>query len=115
MTPEEINEKVAVKLGWTYYSSNNTWGRPNAHPQENTSRLVPDFCRDIKAAWEVWAKMSKRYFLTLETEAGEFGCTIVGVWENDGLNVGWVIEDVYATTAPMAICEAYLKLKLGEP
>lgn len=99
MTPQEINEAVARKLG--YDAIDKSHRRP-----------IPDYCHSIEAAWEIWAKMSDGYFLTLETEAGTFGRNIVKVWKNDGKgDSGWVIDDVYANTAPMAICLAFLKME----
>lgn len=120
LTLQEINEAVARKLGWnkhkrtceqptpgaSIFTYGNHWYQEGCVCREK----MPDYCHSIAAAWEIWQKMSEKYFLTLETEAGEFGRNIVKVWENDGKDYGWVIEDVYADTAPMAICLAFLKM-----
>lgn len=105
MTYTEINEAVARKLGWKPDTCK-CWPGHTVHCE-----IAPkDYCHSIAAAWEVWDKMSMKYFLTLETEAGEFGRNIVKVWKNDGKDCGWVIEDIYANTAPLAICLAFFKL-----
>lgn len=109
MTNSEINEAVARKLGWKEYECAPQY-RAEHKAYMPVKHIMPDYAVSIAAAWELWEEMSERYFLTLETEAGEFGRNIVKIWKNDKTGAGWVIGDVYAETVPLAICQAFLKL-----
>lgn len=111
MTDAELNEAVARKLGYFTERQGQFTGIKKALlGQESVCKPLPDYCNSIAAAWEIWRKMSEKYFLTLETEAGDFGRNIVKVWKNNKTGSCWVIEDVYAHIAPRAICEAFLTL-----
>lgn len=113
MTQQQINEAVAKKLGYKKFHQEVEDGDGYDYwsdgKHQNKNDL--DFSTSIEAAWEIWEKMSNKYFLTLETEAGKFGRNIVKIWENDGKSARWVIEDIYEDTATLAICKAFLKLE----
>jgi hypothetical protein len=110
MTPEEINEAVAKKLGWTDmkvctdpdmihfqelcgYDKDADWGN------------VPNYCTDIAAAWKVVGHlMSKNYDVSIKChpayESEEFyECRIANSSVHE-----------FADTAPMAIALAFLEL-----
>lgn len=108
MTPEEINEAVARELGWTRCNDEDEgeirWHsdrplEPGTLGGTCTSEL-PDYCRDIKAAWEI-------------VEYGEIGYEVhrypnsyfTATIRTKGLNI-----KEKADTAPMAICLAFLKV-----
>lgn len=124
MTDQEINEAVAKKLGWAKGSyaevesvSGNSW---TDYPKEDgTERMVisklPDFCHDIKAAWEIVD--------FIESKQGAFN--IIGFWHQpcscgDYDRYRYEVR-IYnakeppacarADSAPMAICKAFLKLE----
>lgn len=87
MTPQEINEAVARKLGWS--------GFHHAPMQEPAPK---NFCGSIAAAWEIVEKLlSEDHAIRLYGRQG-FTVNIDG-WEET------------ADTAPMAICLAFLKLE----
>lgn len=103
MTDTEINELVARKLGWTIDQTGAY--KPGDDPQAYD---VPDYCHDIKAAWEVVEKhicVSDEYYFCLEFNAMYWEAG----WRTTDKNhaVGWSSAD----TAPMAICLAFLKLE----
>lgn len=92
MTPQEINEAVARKLGheWPVID-------PGHHPACPFRKK--DYCRSIEAAWEI------------VEHQGDFGLA-------QGTK-GWTASFGYgneeavfgiADTAPMAICRAFLKV-----
>lgn len=96
MTPQEINEAVHLKLDAM---------KPSIHVGETVvlrggalSLPIPDYCGDIKAAWEI-------------VEAGYLDVVMRhsdGKWSSEVL--GQVNLSEKADTAPMAICLAFLKL-----
>ncbi len=104
MTNKSINEAVARKLGADYI----------LHTEE-----VPDYCTDIRAAWEIPTKIpfadddkikDGLAFQLMRRTENEM-VSEVKIWE-----AGWARYDeclmvsAYADTAPMAICLAFLKL-----
>lgn len=103
MTDTELNEAVARKLGWAK-QPNGQWNK--SHPLCGEVVMFagfPDYCNDIKAAWEIMESITK------ESERKQCGPVVSlthdGQWH---FRVGNTIEQ--ADTAPRAICEAYLKL-----
>jgi len=111
----KINEDVAKMLGWTKLEKG--FGIPPKEVQIkrqvhlNYVDAIPDYCHSISAAWEIVEKLVKKYFVTIEIEKGPMGRTIVKIWKNNhNTSYGWVIDDIYNSTTPMAICKAFLKL-----
>lgn len=104
MTPQEINEAVARKLGCLICKPPCKW--PHSPNDDGIIWCeIKDYCGDIRAAWEIVQ------FL------------INGKWMifNPGNTNTWVASitdlpygsksDAEAGTAPMAICLAFLKLE----
>lgn len=113
MTDTEKNEAVARKLGWTY----------NQHPYQywipgdlvardkygDRPSRVPDYCSDIKAAWEIVEQLKTSYH-----------SLYVNCW-NKRWTV-WLADDIEyihnqiaqpkaeSDSAPMAIVDAFLKV-----
>lgn len=109
MTPEEINEAVAKKLG--HSRCRKPFGSCLASGTHDPMKWhwwpPKGFCTDIKAAWEI---VEKHEFLVAKVEAG----WLAGTWDGRFFDQHYV--DTYgdfqeADTAPMAICKAFLKLK----
>ncbi len=116
MTPQEINEAVARKLGWVQMSTPDNW----KHPDFGEFLDIPNYSQDISAAWEM---MEKKEIAVLPTDKGWYATS------NDSrLDEGECLElwiptacgtrnecgcgrCVIADTAPMAICLAFLKLE----
>lgn len=82
MSPEQINELVARRLGW----------------MPDVCGAYPDYCRDIKAAWEI-VQNAKFYVELSRTAGGRWLCLL-----------GDLTEGIFADTAPMAIALCFLKL-----
>ncbi len=104
MTPQEINEAVARKLGWYALKWRDEpgkhpawWGLNQFHQVES---LIPDYCHFIAAAWEV---VEKCFRVKMEKFSDEWQCEL-----GDGKHGD---EFASADTAPMAICLAFLKLQ----
>lgn len=105
VTPQEINEQVARRLGWAqrecHYQAGPLricWFDGNG---DNKGVYPPDFCGDIRAAFEI-----------LEGFTGFLLCkTDKGFWvrlHND--HADCFDPATLADTAPMAICKAFLRL-----
>lgn len=92
MTNEEINEAVARRLGWS--QDHGIWERNN----DPFRAALPDYCTDIKAAWEIVPKLEK---FVLHYQTDRWVCTFKN---------GDDVESIVADTAPMVICKAFLKL-----
>ena len=106
MTPEQINEAVARKLGWTNsdYPVKGWLKRFYKGPEGEKEYYLDepeDYCRSIEAAWEIigslkcdWEMKTTSYGIdfTIFDDAGEFPSAV---------------ED----TVPMAICMAYLRME----
>lgn len=88
MTDQEINEKVARKLGKITFESD---GSP-------CYCEMPDYSTSIEAAWEIVERND--HYVALKREKGVWFCSL-GIKSNE-----WS----YADTATMAICLAFLKL-----
>lgn len=118
MSPQEINEQIAKRLGWKTFASYPAndpldftmhWVGPNG----GLSKPLPNFCGDIGAAWEIveqaelWCVITK----SLRREFGAPESSISAVYECEI----WKNHDepnlrVEADTASMAIALAFLKL-----
>lgn len=90
MTPQEINEAVARKLGWT---------RPS-YPHKIGD--TPDYCRTIELAWEIVEHLCRLGHPPI-------------LWFSDNAEacVSFLYDEVVTDIlpAPMAICLAFLELK----
>lgn len=101
MTPQEINELVARKLGHLE--------RPI--PGAANMVIYPDYATDIKAAWEIAEKYPCEIRKWVATTAWKEGETIqwdVFLWWGPNYKDSVLGQ---ADTAPMAICLAFLKLE----
>lgn len=94
MTPEEVNEAVARKLGYVW-GDKDILGSPR-----------PDYCHSIAAAWEIMGWLGEHDYLFTMSNDGEDPNTWLVWLESPSIHVE-------ADTAPMAICLAYLKLENG--
>lgn len=90
MTPQEINEKVAKKLGF------GEWVDQQVSKGGNLDWSPKDYCGSIEAAFSL---LGKKHFM-LRHDNKKWRC-----WINQRKNN--IAED----TAPMAICKAFLKLE----
>jgi hypothetical protein len=112
MTPDEINQAVARKLGWKRIKTDlfdDAWVNGTVEIDAKCGWAEYNFkwATSIEAAWEIVEFMAKTQFpkvmyvyKEIDTE-GMWGCRLgVGL---DG--------DTWADTAPMAICLAFLKLE----
>jgi len=99
MTEAEINERVARKLGWEFV------------PEEKGARWrlkykseyiwafdVPDYCHSIAAAWPILTDYCDEWHLDCRRDVS--AC----------LQKNYVTGAAEADTAPLAICQAFLKL-----
>lgn len=104
MHDQEINEAVARKLGWTEDIQKTQWYSP---PINNRGYIIPeppDFCHDIKAAWElvsVFYRFGLSYCVHPINEP---------FWECSWNDEKTETQSIMADTVPMAICLAFLKL-----
>jgi len=100
MTPSEINIEVAKRLGWTE-TITGTWLKHGIYAHDEPGKDVPDYCTDIKAAWEIIEGLKCGW----EMKTTRFGVDF-RIYDEAG-----VYPSETAATAPMAICLAFLKLK----
>lgn len=102
LTDQEINEAVARKLGWIKQTREFEPWKLSGHEGVMRSQYEMDrefnYCTSIQAAWEIMEKY--RFELWPSIHAGKWVCRPQGE--------GGIAEE--ADTAPMAICEAFLKL-----
>lgn len=110
LSPEEVNEAVALKLGWfniSRYTPMAWSGKKQKERMVGSFHTVgadaslvdvPDFCGKIEAAFE----MLDRLEWSLSKQPDGIYC-----WLNRD---GRIVKEI-ADTAPMAICLAYLKLE----
>lgn len=97
MTDQEINEAIAVKLGWA--TDGTDWYSPQGL-KCNMAGNLPDYCHSIAAAWEIWDHFHEMATLTKHE----------GKWMLDYGRRFRIVAD----TAPRAICLAFLKLGLDK-
>jgi ABA sandwich protein len=119
MTPQEINEAVVQKFGWKQRKCHFPDGGPSRlnwfdGKGENRGIHPPDYCDDIKAAWDIVEKVkSKGFKLVLVfwgDDVGKWDCQIGHVFEGmTGTGVQYFAHERHAEAA-MAICLAFLKL-----
>ena len=96
ISDQEINERVARKLSFNAYRFKVHYGEP-----------IPDYCHDIKAAWEIVEHLENNLIVDkwerkIEHEQKDWRC-FIRIDPYGGIAA-------YADTAPMAICLAFLKL-----
>lgn len=102
MTDQEINEAVARGLGWNL----NKTGHIGVPPHRSMGfESIPDFCHDIKAAWEVVEHLTKKGLLMelIFREDKKFFIVFGSPSPSKGAGA---VQD----TAPMAIAKCFLKL-----
>lgn len=109
MTNEEINEAVARKLGKIRIYVNAS-GEPTEREKAVAQSYIPDYAGSISAAWEIveHCRENMRFDTAWIESHGDDGkpAWSARFWTPD------FKADVYvrADTAPMAICQAFLKL-----
>jgi hypothetical protein len=108
MTPEQINEAVAIRLGWEKVpvpgpTPRALWIQKGRYGHGDGQYVVPDYSGDIKLAWEIveHLRAQQGYALNLKSFTN-------GVWIK--INAGKIEVKADAETAPMALCLAFLKL-----
>lgn len=128
MSPEEMREAIALSLGFVFWTNGvrtilsnsgtcapwkgleysrpweNADGRPAA-PLNWIFSDVPNYPGDIKAAWGLLGELKKdgaRYVAVKEWDDGNADACA---------NFPGQHVQAWARTAPLAICEAYLKAK----
>lgn len=111
MTDLELNEAVAVGLGWNKHPDGQ-WNK--SHPSGGEVVMwegLPDYCHEIDAAWEVVEFLRQKPLdVDIEIFAGDILYTVT-ITRYDGPNEEVQLGDAQAATAPMAICLAFLKMK----
>ncbi len=109
MTPQEINEQVARKLGWVF-TTTERWRSPE--PNVSLTIYEPhNYCTDIKAAWEVVESLHPQHGIGLTQHLQPpygWSCTM---WTAMTQEPDFTVR---ADTAPRAICLAFLKLDMKE-
>ena len=112
MTDKEINEAVAIKLGWQNLRDKTAisggiikYGNP---PQcLGFSERIPNYCTEIAAAWEIVEFLIGRNgegSIFYSRDRKNFMAAL-----SQGRNLSDAVET--SDTAPMAICLAFLKLE----
>jgi hypothetical protein len=116
MTPEEVNEAVALKLGWDKVVGpapmfRTIWIRKGNFGEGQ--QYAPTYTTDIKSAWEIVdyvashsSDPSLKFKMTRHTSQVYAGWYI----EAGGMGDDFTLAEGQAETAPMAICLAFLKL-----
>ncbi len=106
MTEQEINEMVARKLGYEIQNGSIYWESipddvmAEAHP-------IAAYCTSIEAAWEVVEFVKDKFF---SLEHGTLQEQWMASWNwAEGEQTDFVVIGE-GSTAPMAICSAFLKL-----
>lgn len=110
MTDQEINEKVARKLGWTINTTQDYkpwYWPPGSRPESNGVRELPDYSGSIQAAWEIVEHIqNQRLWISL----GFDGAVKRWLFRSGPFGLQGQTTEWSADTAPMAICKAFLKL-----
>lgn len=105
-TDEEINEAVARKMGWE--PPNKQHSLSWIGPKESDNIEPPDYCRDIKAAWEIVEHLSKNHWVMILEQHG-LGLPHYAVRFSKIPFSDEMTAHRSANSAPMAICLAFLK------
>lgn len=104
MTDFEINQMVALRLGWKikkWRGSGKYWFAPG---HDSPDIFLPKYCTDIKAAWEIVEKLVNDHCTVSLNMTWRFGKPAY----QGSIYVGGAGE--ISDTAPMAICLAFLKI-----
>lgn len=109
MTPEEVNETVALKLGWEKVVGpapmhRTIWIRKGNYGEGQ--QYAPTYTTDIKSAWEIVERVFTSFYLLWDETTG----TWFAKWDNQHRTEESCRYKAEADTAPMAICLAYLKM-----
>ena len=105
----ELNEEVSRKLGWIYdpnaYFGTPEYKMPGWRRKEGLLGVkdLPDYTGSISDAWEIINNFHEVTVGTILKEKYFWFCEI-------RIQEGNVVKE-YADTAPMAICNAFLKIK----
>ncbi len=107
MTELEINEAVALKLGWVKNDDCEVYGGFLSSWKPKGGRFPPNFCQSIEAAWEI----AEKYKLSVVYAHDQWMAGDLNPYTTDaGCVDGYMSHFAFADTAPRAICEAFLKL-----
>lgn len=119
MTPVEIDEQVAKKLGLqnvhvcndrdSVYFGAKTFERKSEKFGWNILEELPPYSTSIEAAWKIveWM-LNQGHKVSIRCDPDAPG---VDLSESDRFTVSWPINNfISAPTAPLAICLAFLKL-----
>lgn len=108
MTYQEINEAVARKLGWDccYRLDAVGWHRKLTPQGNHFHEPMPDYCHDIKAAWEVVEFIKPKGLGLCSHMMPPYGWSC-SIWTSMTEEPDFTVR---ADTAPMAICLAFLEL-----
>lgn len=115
MTNDEINEKVARRLGakrlvaeghdcGDHYHDH--WELTHEWNYRKYAKFLPNYCEDLKAAWEIAEKNAVINSWWCFTIHAYLGGWVAGWSDRDG---SWR-NKTDSDTAPMAICLAFLKM-----
>ncbi len=100
-THAEINEQVALKLGYEHIPPGSYYGKRDKDGNRISINFVQPYCDSIAAAWEICLFLKPLHFVQVFEYPTWCGCDIIKGQER---------YSARADTAPMAICLAYLKL-----
>ena len=114
MTPKEINELVAKRLGWKIKKPEDMvdpLGFPYWHEDIGQTSELPSYSTDISAAWEVveeiGGKKSRQWYLCTNFSSEFDNQIYVQILDNVDESEN-IICSATADTAPLAICRAAL-------
>lgn len=111
MTDSEINEAVAIKLGWELINElvdidgfvcDQTWKR-GEDIRRHAKGKVFRYTEEIEKAWEIMEHLHPTNCVDVFSRPAHYVAKIIGNREVD-------IYMALAETAPMAICVAFLKM-----
>lgn len=101
MTYQELNEAVARKLGWKKLKKlDDSTGYLYGWTFKGELRNPPLYSTSIAAAWEILLNHKGDWTLTRQNDM--FHCELF---------IPSYQQEAWAHTAPLAICEAFLKLE----
>lgn len=106
MTPQEINEAVARKLGWISRDFDRNWQRMDIGAQIHIDG-PPAYSADIRWAWEIVEYLPD--VAIYKWPAGGYAVSIPQANDAGNLSNKRGVQ-ANADTAPMAICQAFLQL-----
>jgi hypothetical protein len=105
MTPAELNEKVARKLGWVNKRMIEDKPQTLGWIREGYYQPMPTaYSTSIEAAWEIVEHLRKTHQIMVDVAFNKFQVTICNEPPNE---INFTFE---ADTAPLAIVLCFLKL-----